>query len=130
MSTTLGMPVVTTLSFDDALVRVPEALKAEGFGILTEVDVTSTFKAKLGVDFRRYRILGACNPTLAHRALSTHLGAGIMMPCSVALYEGDDGKTTVVAVDPNQTPAAGAPELHTIMGEVRDRLGRVIAALA
>ena len=130
MTTTLGMPTRTTLTFDQALVRVPEALKAEGFGVLTEVDVTSTFKAKLGVDFRRYRILGACNPTLAHQALSTHLGAGTMMPCSVAVYEDDDGTATVVAIDPAQTAAAGSPELQAIMGEVRTRLGRVIAALA
>jgi len=109
---------------------VPEALKAEGFGVLTEVDVAATLKAKLGIDFRRYKILGACNPTLAHRALSTNLSAGTMMPCSVAVYEADDGKATVVAIDPEQTPAAQSPELHAIMGEVRERLGRVIAALA
>ena len=130
MSTTIGMPVHTTLTFDAALVRVPEALKAEGFGVLTEVDVAATMKAKLGVDFRRYKILGACNPTLAHRALSTNLAAGTMMPCSVAVYEADDGKATVVAIDPEQTPAAQSPELHAIMGELRERLGRVIAALA
>lgn len=130
MSTQIGMPVHTTLTFDAALTRVPEALKAEGFGVLTEVDVTATMKAKLGVDFRRYKILGACNPTLAHRALSTNLSAGTMMPCSVAVYEADDGKATVVAIDPEQTPAAQSPELHAIMGEVRERLSRVIAALA
>ena len=129
MTTAIGMPVHTALTFDQALVRVPEALKAEGFGVLTEVDVTATMKAKLGVDFRRYKILGACNPTLAHRALSTNLGAGTMMPCSVAVYEADDGKATVVAIDPEQTPAARSPELHPIMAEVRERLGRVIAAL-
>ena len=130
MSTTIGMPVHTALTFDAALTRVPEALKAEGFGVLTEVDITATLKAKLGVDFRRYKILGACNPTLAHRALSTNLSAGTMMPCSVAVYEADDGKATVVAIDPEQTPAAQSPELHAIMGEVRERLSRVIAALA
>jgi len=130
MSTQIGMPVHTALTFDAALTRVPEALKAEGFGVLTEVDVAATLKAKLGIDFRRYKILGACNPTLAHRALSTNLSAGTMMPCSVAVYEGDDGKATVVAIDPEQTPAAQSPELHAIMGEVRERLGRVIAALA
>ena len=129
MSTTIGMPVHTALTFDAALTRVPEALKAEGFGVLTEVDITATLKAKLGVDFRRYKILGACNPTLAHRALSTNLSAGTMMPCSVAVYEADDGKATVVAIDPEQTPAAQSPELHAIMGEVRERLSRVIAAL-
>ncbi|MEZ4404726.1 MAG: DUF302 domain-containing protein [Kofleriaceae bacterium] len=130
MTTTLGMPVHTALTFDQALVRVPEALKAEGFGILTEVDVAATLKTKLDVDFRRYRILGACNPTLAHRALTTNLGAGTMMPCSVAVYEADDGNATVVAIDPSQTAAAGSPELVAIMGEVKERLGRVIAALS
>ena len=118
------------VSIDAADARARAALAANGFGVLTEIDVAATMKAKLGVDFRRYKILGACNPTLAHRALSTNLSAGTMMPCSVAVYEADDGKATVVAIDPEQTPAAQSPELHAIMGEVRERLSRVIAALA
>ena len=127
---TFTMKKELQVGYDEALARVPEALKSEGFGILTEIDVAQTLKAKINVDFRRYKILGACNPTLAHRALSTNLSAGTMMPCSVAVYEADDGKATVVAIDPEQTPAAQSPELHAIMGEVRERLSRVIAALA
>ena len=126
---TFTMKKELSVGYDEALARVPEALKSEGFGVLTEIDVKQTLKNKLNVDFRRYKILGACNPTLAHRALSTNLGAGTMMPCSVAVYEADDGKATVVAIDPEQTPAARSPELHPIMAEVRERLGRVIAAL-
>ncbi len=118
-----------TIGYEAALAKLPEALKSEGFGVLTEIDIQATLKKKLGVDTAPYVILGVCNPTLAHRALSTNLAAGTMMPCSVAVYEADDGKATVVAIDPEQTPAAQSPELHAIMGEVRERLGRVIAAL-
>lgn len=126
---TFAMRKDLTVGYDDALAKLPDALKSEGFGVLTDIDIQKTLKAKINVDFRRYKILGACNPTLAHRALSTNLGAGTMMPCSVAVYEADDGKATVVAIDPEQTPAARSPELHPIMAEVRERLGRVIAAL-
>lgn len=122
----IGMKRVTRWSFDQALERVPELLKAEGFGILTQIDVQGTLKQKVGVDFRRYRILGACNPSLAHRALSQVLEIGVLLPCNVVVYEGDDGMAVVHAVDPMQTLAAARPELAPVASEVRERLSRVL----
>jgi uncharacterized protein (DUF302 family) len=119
----------TDLTYAEALAKLPEALKAEGFGILTRIDVKETLKLKLGVDFRRYEILGACNPTLANRALSSQLDVGVMMPCNVVVYEGDDGKAVVSAVDPMATIAATHPGLNVIAGEVRQKLARVVASL-
>lgn len=116
-------------SFDEVLARLPEALKAEGFGVLTRIDVKQTLKEKIGVDFRRYQILGACNPKYAHHALSTELGIGALLPCSIAVWEGDDGAVTVNAVDPLQTIAAGNPELRPVAAEVRERLARALGAL-
>jgi uncharacterized protein (DUF302 family) len=119
----------TTLTFDQALERVPEALKAEGFGVLTQIDVQKTLKEKIGADFRRYRILGACNPKLAIRGLTAELEVGVMMPCNVVVYEGDDGKAVVCAVDPMATIAATHPGLNVLAGEVRFGLQRALAAL-
>jgi uncharacterized protein (DUF302 family) len=118
------------LSFEDALSRIPKALTGEGFGVLTEIDVQQTMKKKLGVDFRRYRILGACNPPLAHRALTARLDVGVMMPCNVVVWEADDGHAVVEAIDPMQTIAAGDPSLRAIAEEVREKLGRVLEHLA
>jgi uncharacterized protein (DUF302 family) len=108
---------------------VPEALKTEGFGVLTEIDVRETLKKKLGVDFRRYKILGACNPPLAHEALSKDLEIGVLLPCNVIVYEGDDGKAVVTTVDPMQTVAREHPELRSIAQTVRSKLERVLASL-
>lgn len=117
-------------TYDEALARLPELLKGEGFGVLTEIDVQATLKAKLGVDFRRYKILGACNPPLAHRALSTELQVGAMLPCNVVVWEGDDGKAVVAAIDPMVTIAAQGPaELREVAAEVRARLARVVERL-
>ncbi|HEY4121263.1 MAG TPA: DUF302 domain-containing protein [Byssovorax sp.] len=113
-------------TYDEALARAPEALKSEGFGVLTEIDVKETLKKKLGVDFRRYRILGACNPTLAYEALGTVLEIGAMLPCNVVVYEGDDGRAVVHAIDPTQTLAATHAELAAVAGQVRDKLARVL----
>ena len=125
----IGMRKSLAKSFDEVLARLPEALKAEGFGVLTRIDVKETLKAKLGLDFRRYQILGACNPSYAHQALSRELGVGAMLPCSVAIWEEDGGKTTVNAVDPMQTIAAADPALAPIASEVRARLARALEAL-
>jgi uncharacterized protein (DUF302 family) len=125
-----GIQKTLDVGFDEALARVPEALKAEGFGVLTEIDVQATLKKKLDVDFRRYRILGACNPPFAHRALQHSLDVGMLMPCNVIVYETDTGKTVVSAVDPMQTMAAqGDPALRPLADEVRQKLQRVIDAL-
>jgi len=115
-----------TTKFDDAVARLPDALGTEGFGVLTQIDVQSVFAQKLNQPFRRYRIFGACNPKLAHHALSSNLLAGIMIPCNVILWERDDGMTTIAAVDPVQTSAAkGDPAIADLAKDVLARLERV-----
>jgi uncharacterized protein (DUF302 family) len=121
-----GIRKVTRSSYDEVLQKIPDLLKAEGFGILTQIDVQETLKQKLGVEFRRYKILGACNPPLAHRAFQAELEIGVMLPCNVIVYEGDDGKAVVTAIDPMQTVAAAHPELAEVAAEVRQRLSRVL----
>ena len=118
-------------SFDDVRAQIPEALKTEGFGVLTEIDVKETLKKKIDADFRRYRIIGACNPTLAKRALDADLDIGRFLPCNVVVYENDDGGTTVLAVDPMSTvaAAAGGEALQGLANDVRARLERVLARL-
>ncbi len=123
-----GITKTLPLDYDATLAKLPDALKTEGFGVLTEVDVQSTLRAKLGLEFRRYKILGACNPTLAHKALSADLGAGVMMPCNVTVYE-DGARTVVTAVDPMETFAAADPTLRPIAEEVRAKLARVLDRL-
>ena len=117
----------TERGFEEVLARMPELLKAEGFGILTQIDVKETLKQKIGVDFRRYRILGACNPRFAHQALSADLEVGAMLPCNVVVYEGDDGKAVVMAIDPMQSMAAANPQVRAVAEQVRERLERVVA---
>ncbi len=121
-----------SISFDEAVSRLPEALKREGFGVITQIDMQETFKAKLGVDFRRYRIFGACNPTLAHKVLQWDPRVGVLHPCNVVLFERDDGKAVVGAVDPMQTLGAGVDggELADLARDVGARLERVLASLA
>jgi uncharacterized protein (DUF302 family) len=126
----IGIEKVSGWTFEEALERVPELLKAEGFGVLTQIDVQATLKQKLGVDFRKYRILGACNPQLAHRALSAMPEVGVLLPCNVVLQEREDGKVVVRAVDPMQTIAAAEPALAPIASEVRARLARVLDRVA
>ncbi len=115
--------------YDDALAKIPEALKTEGFGVLTEIDVKDTLKKKIGVDFRRYKILGACNPQLAHKALSAVTDVGVMLPCNVVVYEGDDHKAVVLGIDPMQTIAAAMPQLKDLATEVRATLERALGRL-
>lgn len=124
--------IATQLSdgFDTAVGKVEEALKAEGFGVLTRIDVKETLKAKIGVDFRPYTILGACNPTLAHQALKLEDKVGTMLPCNVVVQALDDGRTEVAAIDPVASmQAIDNPDLKKAAGEVREKLARVIAAL-
>lgn len=110
--------------------RLPRsALSPRGFGVLTEIDVQKTLAQKLQVSFRKYRILGACNPTLAHRALSTEIDAGVMLPCNVIIYEGDDGQTVVNVVDPLQTLARESAPLESIAKEAREKLQRALERL-
>jgi len=126
----LGLKKVLGSGFEDALLRVAEALKAEGFGVLTEIDVADTLKKKLNVDFRRYRILGACNPPLAHQALQIDLEVGLMLPCNVIVYEADGGHVVVSAVDPTQTPAAQQDlRIRGVAEVVRAKLEQVLARL-
>lgn len=117
------------ISYEEALEKVPEALKTEGFGVLTEIDIKATLKAKLDADFRPYKILGACNPPLAHAALQADLEVGLMLPCNVVVYAGDDGKAVVQAIDPTQTLAAKNPKLVDVAGNVRDKLAAALARI-
>lgn len=128
--TTFGIRKELRATYDQALASVPEALKSEGFGVLTEIDIQNTLKQKLGVDFRRYKILGACNPPFANEALQEDLAAGLLLPCNVVIYEGEDRRAVVMAIDPTQTIAAsGNPKLETLAEEVREKLARAIAKL-
>lgn len=116
----------TKLAFDDAIARVTEELKKEGFGILTEIDVQETLKKKLNADFRRYKILGACNPPFAHQALQAEEHIGLMLPCNVVVQEKGEG-IEVSAVDPVASMAGVKNDrLAGIAEEVRKRLEKVI----
>ncbi len=116
--------------FEQAIERVTEALKQEGFGILTQIDVKETLKKKIGVEFRNYRILGACNPTLAHAALQIEDKVGTMLPCNVVVQELADHKVEVAAIDPVASmQAIDNPRLKQAAAEVQGRLRAVIERL-
>lgn len=119
------------ISFEEADRKVRAALQDEGFGVLTEIDVRATFKEKLDVDHRPYRILGACNPPLAHQALSADIDVGLLLPCNVVVYEGEEEGTSVVAaMDPEALlRVADSPVLDELAAEVTARLERALAAL-
>lgn len=117
----------TEYGFDEAIEKVTEELKKEGFGVLTEIDVQATLKKKLDVDFNKYQILGACNPPFAHKALKAENKIGAMLPCNVIVQELDDGKTEVAAVDPMASMlAVENDKLGEIANEIRAKLEKVI----
>ena len=123
-SKTLDMP------FDEAISATTESLKRHGFGVLTEIDVKETLKKKLGVDFRPYRILGACNPKMAYQALQAEDKIGTMLPCNVIVQQHEDGRIEVSAVDPVASmQAIQNPALADTAGEVRDMLRSAIGGL-
>ena len=116
-----------SFSFDQALEKVAAELKAEGFGVLTEIDVKATIKKKLGVDFRNYRILGACNPDFAHTALSSEDKIGVLLPCNVVVQEHEDGTVEVSAMAPaGIMQAVGNPALSEMAAKVQAAMERVI----
>jgi uncharacterized protein (DUF302 family) len=122
---------VLDTSYEDAVSKVTDALKEEGFGVLTEIDVKSTLKKKLGVDFRKYVILGACNPPYAHRTLQADLDVGLLLPCNVIVYETDDKKASVSALNPvSALEVIKSRELRKIAGEVSEKLKRVLEKVA
>src|SRR5581483_1208879 len=130
--TSLALAITVRLStdYDRALARTLEALKTEGFGVLTEIDVKETLKQKLDVDFRPYKILGACNPPLAHRALTIAPEIGLLLPCNVTVSYVEPGVTDVALIDPMvMLGFMDRPELKPVAGEARARLERVAAAL-
>lgn len=114
-------------AFDDVVQRATAALKEEGFGVLSDIDVQATLQAKLGADMRPYRILGACNPSFAHQALQIEDKLGVLLPCNVIVRDAGDGQTEVAAIDPvTSMDRTGNPELASIAEDVRARLRRAV----
>jgi uncharacterized protein (DUF302 family) len=128
--TKYGFGKIVDLSFDDAIEHVTLALQAEGFGVLADIDVAGAMKKKLNQDMPPYRILGACNPPLAHRALDIEPSIGLLLPCNVVVRQDGAGTVHVAFMDPNAVlELVGKPEIAQLAGEVRQRLERVMQAL-
>lgn len=128
--TSYGIKTSVSMDYDSAISRVTEELKKEGFGVLTEIDVKETLKKKLDVDFRKYIILGACNPKLAHATLQAERDIGIFLPCNVIVYEEDDGSVVVAAMNPaSAMSVVKNPRVEPVAAEVTAKLERVIAAM-
>jgi uncharacterized protein (DUF302 family) len=130
MNQEIGFETQLLIPFEQAIARTIDALKNEGFGVLTRIDVQSTLKEKINVEFQPYIILGACNPPLAHRALSTNLDVGLFLPCNVTVYQ-DGGQVVVKAVNPVAMlgPLGSDPSLHDVADEAGKKLRRAIASL-
>ena len=130
MSTKIGFGRSVSMSFEQAVARITDELQKEGFGVLTDIDVAATLKKKLGIDSPRYRILGACNPQLAHRVLQIEPEIGLLLPCNVVVRE-HDGCVRVDFMDPAAVlQLVDRPEVHAIAHEVKRRLERVCSGLA
>lgn len=126
---TYGYGRMLDIGFDQAVERAREALKVEGFGVLSEIDIKEKLKEKLGIDFRKYLILGACNPPLAYETLQEEVDIGLLLPCNVIVYE-LDGKTVVSAVDAaKMLSVVGNPRLESTAAKVNEKLHRVIDSL-
>ena len=124
-----GFSKITDYGFEQAIDKVTEELKKEGFGVLTTIDVKDTLKKKIDVDFKKYTILGACNPKLAHSALQVEEELGLLLPCNVIVYE-KDGKTVVSVFDPRiMTLVINNPEMKPVAEEVKNKLQRVLEAV-
>ena len=125
-----GFGKSVNLPFDKAITHVTEALQVEGFGVLSDIDVAGAMKKKLNQDMPPYRILGACNPSLAHRALETDPSIGLLLPCNVVVRQDAEGKVHVEFMDPKAVlELVNKPEIVTLAGEVKQRLERVMQAL-
>jgi uncharacterized protein (DUF302 family) len=129
--TSYGIKTKVGIDYEGAISKVTDELKKEGFGVLTEINVKDTLKKKIDVDFRKYVILGACNPKLAHATLQAERDIGLMLPCNVIVYEEDDGSVVVAAIDPiGAMGGVNNPSVEPIAKEVTAKLERVIGAMA